>query len=112
MRLRPRTEQADQPPSDSLAGSEITVSPSGVTWISPLAGGGLLPPPTWIGTATERNSVPFSVSTAAERTAALRLHAIERFLNRLENLRVGLFQLQLDVNFVVAAGLVGQVSLA
>ena len=36
---------------------------------------------------------------------------IERFLDRLQDLGVGLLQLELDVDFVVAAGLVGQVAL-
>ena len=36
----------------------------------------------------------------------------ERFLDRLEDLGVGLFQLERDVDFVVAARLVGHVALA
>src|SRR4029079_10725097 len=39
------------------------------------------------------------------------LHPVERFLDRLKDLRVGLLELQLDVYFVVAAGLVGQIPL-
>ena len=35
----------------------------------------------------------------------------ERFLDRLQDLRVGLLQLECDVDFVVAAGLVGHVAL-
>ena len=37
---------------------------------------------------------------------------LERFLDRLQDLGVGLLQLQLDVDFVVAAGLIGHVALA
>jgi hypothetical protein len=40
------------------------------------------------------------------------LDALERFLDGLQDLGVGLFQLQLDVNLVVAAGLVRHVALA
>ena len=38
--------------------------------------------------------------------------APERLFDRLQDLGVGLLQLQLDVDFVVAAGLVGHVALA
>src|SRR5205085_7898444 len=38
--------------------------------------------------------------------------AAERLFDRLKNLGVGLLQFQLDVDFVVAAGLVGEIPLA
>ncbi len=40
------------------------------------------------------------------------LHAIERFLDRLQDLRVSLLQFELNVNFVVAARLIREIALA
>src|ERR1019366_2023767 len=54
-----------------------------------------------------------------DRLAAIAAHAVrtlldapQRFLDRLQNLRVGLLQLELNVHFVVAARLIRHVALA
>src|SRR6187200_1865968 len=49
-------------------------------------------------------------AVAAHAVDAL-IDALQRFIDRLENFGIRLFQLQLNVNFIVATGLVGHIAL-
>src|SRR5688572_30150226 len=51
------------------------------------------------------------LTAVAAQTVGAGLDALERFLDRLQNLRVRLFQLELNVDLVVAARLVRHVAL-
>src|SRR5688500_9861879 len=52
------------------------------------------------------------LSTIAAHAIRARLHALKRFLDGLQDLGIGLLQFELDVDLVVAAGLVCHVALA
>ena len=62
------------------------------------------------GMAFSRGGRDRLAAVAADAVGAL-LHPAERLFDRLQDLGVGLLQFELDVDFVVAAGLVGEVSL-
>src|SRR6187399_2385161 len=51
------------------------------------------------------------LAAVAAQAKGASLHALERFLDGLQDLGVGLLQLQLNVNLVVAAGLIRHVAL-
>src|SRR5215467_5357082 len=65
--------------------------------------------------ACPRNRVETCVGDRLAAVAANPVRALvdapQRFFNRLKDFRVGLLQLQLNVDFVVAAGLIGHVAL-